>query len=230
MAALFLFYTFGRPRWTPAYIKLTGGKTVGDVMDQIGADADAYWKPLFDNARVTYPPDSLQFVAFKEEAQFEVWAADRNATPKLVKVIPVTSQSGTIGPKRREFDRQVPEGVYSIIGLNPNSSFHLSMKVDYPNKWDVAHTAPEDAGRLGGDIFVHGGSASIGCIALGNDAIEKVFALVARTGTRDTDILIAPFDFRDADDEKKLPDDADWYVELYAALSIELEKYPRNGE
>lgn len=103
--------------------------------------------------------------------------------------------SGGPGPKRRAGDRQVPEGFYEIDGLNPNSLFHLSLRVDYPNAEDrAAATVPVK--ELGGDIFVHGGAASIGCVALGDDAIEEVFTLVARVPAGRRRILLAPVDLR----------------------------------
>ena len=52
---------------------------------------------------------------------------------------PVLGASGGLGPKLREGDRQVPEGVYSIVYLNPNSVAHLSLALGYPNAFDRAH-------------------------------------------------------------------------------------------
>ena len=225
LAGILVLYRFGRPLWTPVYIKLSGGQTVRDVLREIGEETDVFWRPLFDRASVPYPPESIQLLAFKEEAIFEVWAGEDNVH-RFITEFPITSRSGTIGPKRREFDRQVPEGVYRISGLNPNSAFHLSMKVDYPNEWDVEHADAEDVDRLGGDIFVHGGSASIGCIALGNENIEKVFALVARTGVKGTGIVIAPFDLRGDIQSRELPNDEGWYAELYDVIANHLASFP----
>lgn len=226
LTTIFLFYAFGRPIWTPLYLTLIGEETVGSVLNEIEPQSNDYWIPLFTSAGVTYPPDTVTFLAFKEEGLFEIWAANRKTDPTHIVTIPITSRSGTIGPKRREFDLQVPEGIYDITGLNPNSRFHLSMKVDYPNEWDKQHASDEDVDRMGGDIFVHGGGASIGCIALGNENIEKVFTLVAKTGSKNTQIIIAPLDLRVESQDRKLPAEEEWYSELYAQISEEIKQFP----
>jgi len=66
----------------------------------------------------------------------------------------ITAASGTAGPKLREGDRQVPEGIYRIVGLNPNSRYHLSMKLDYPNAFDRHQAARDGRARPGSDIFI----------------------------------------------------------------------------
>ncbi len=69
------------------------------------------------------------------------------------------------------------EGFYRFELLNPNSRFHLSLRVNYPNAEDVARGAaagvsPQD---LGSDIMVHGGAMSIGCLAVGDPGVEEIF-------------------------------------------------------
>jgi len=64
----------------------------------------------------------------------------------MIKSYPFTGFSGGLGPKLREGDGQIPEGVYAIEYLNPNSQFHLSVKLDYPNVFDKAK------GRADGEI------------------------------------------------------------------------------
>jgi L,D-transpeptidase catalytic domain len=82
--------------------------------------------------------------------------------------------SGHNGPKLREGDRQVPEGFYRITSLNPNSSYHLSIKLNYPNAFDQQHADEEGRDRLGGDIFIHGKAASIGCLAMGRPGHRRI--------------------------------------------------------
>ena len=72
----------------------------------------------------------------------------------------------------------MPEGVYRIVALNPNSSYHLSMKLDYPTEFDLSKARAEGRTRPGSDIFIHGKAVSIGCVAVGDDAIEEIFVLV----------------------------------------------------
>ena len=44
--------------------------------------------------------------------------------------------------------------------------------------------------------MLHGKELSIGCLAMGDPAIEELFVLTARVGVVHSDILIAPFDLR----------------------------------
>lgn len=126
-------------------------------------------------AGVSYPPNELYLRAFKKEGILECWARGKRGGPyKLVKSYAIRAGSGVPGPKRREGDLQVPEGFYHIDLFNPESSFHLSMRVDYPNASDRILSDPE---RPGFDIYLHGGSASVGCVALGDDPIEEAYLL-----------------------------------------------------
>lgn len=97
-----------------------------------------------------------------------------------------------IGHKQFEGDEKTPEGEYAIDGRNPQSRYHLSIKISYPNAADRAFAAA--AGKSpGGDIFIHGQPNSArfgtighdwtdGCIALSNRDMDEVWALV-KTGT-----------------------------------------------
>ncbi len=120
--------------------------------------------------------EELYLRVFKQDKILEVWA--RGAMQeRFVKVreFPVCEVSGRLGPKRREGDWQVPEGFYQVNALNPTSQFHLSMHVSYPNRADRIRSHGER--RLGGDIFVHGGCASIGCVAITNQGIEELYTM-----------------------------------------------------
>ena len=132
----------------------------------------------------------IDILVLKRERQVEVhapgWA--------LPLQMPMTATSGKPGPKLREGDRQIPEGIYRSAGLNPNSSFHVSMRVSYPNEEDRRHAKEDGRTRLGGDIYLHGGSGSVGCIAVGDRNAETVFFLAAECGVKT--IIIAPYDMR----------------------------------
>lgn len=113
--------------------------------------------------------------AFKQEQAFELWAKPREADEwTLLKTYPICQSSGTLGPKRREGDRQVPEGVYHIDRFNPNSSYHLSLGLNYPNASDLVRG---DAQAPGSDIFIHGACVTVGCIPLTDPLIEEVYEL-----------------------------------------------------
>ncbi|MEL7023554.1 MAG: hypothetical protein AAGL69_07365 [Pseudomonadota bacterium] len=145
-------YHFGRPVWVPIYTKVMGRKTVAEVIAEIGPSARTYWQSLFEAQGLAYPTRSdLVFLVSKEDRWLEVWID--GDTPVFLHSIDVTAASGTSGPKLREGDRQIPEGIYGIEGLNPNSAFHLSMKLDYPNAFDRRWGAADGRQRLGGDIF-----------------------------------------------------------------------------
>jgi murein L,D-transpeptidase YafK len=91
----------------------------------------------------------------------------------------ICTWSGTLGPKLREGDGQSPEGFYYVTpsALNPNSSYHLSFNLGFPNAFDRAQ------GRTGSFLMVHGACVSIGCYAMTDDGIEEIYALVERAFT-----------------------------------------------
>lgn len=82
--------------------------------------------------------------------------------------------------------------LYKSIALNPNSTFHLSMKLNYPNEYDLKYAQLEGRDQPGTDIFIHGKAASVGCLAMGDELIEKLFTLVAQVGMENVQVLIAP--------------------------------------
>lgn len=95
------------------------------------------------------------------------------------------------GHKQFEGDGKTPEGSYFINRRNPRSEFHLSLGISYPNTRDRAFAASRKKSP-GGDIFVHGHAAAnrhkrgdwtAGCIAVQDDEIEEIYAMV-RDGTQ----------------------------------------------
>lgn len=114
---------------------------------------------------------------FKEESQLEMWVLSSDTNKyKLLKTYPILAWSGKLGPKEKEGDRQAPEGFYFVTAskMNPQSSYHLSFNLGYPNTFDRAH------GRTGSFLMVHGSFVSIGCYAMGDPAIEEIYTTVAR--------------------------------------------------
>jgi len=111
--------------------------------------------------------------AFKTEKVVELWAKNiSDPAFVLVKKFSICEISGTIGPKRRSGDLQVPEGFYHISGLNPYSKYYLSMEINYPNASDSIRGV---RGRLGNLIFIHGECESSGCIAITNEKISELY-------------------------------------------------------
>jgi murein L,D-transpeptidase YafK len=128
----------------------------------------------------------------KREAALELWARNSGRRFRLVATYPILASSGTPGPKRREGDKQVPEGFYEIDRFNPQSSFYLSLGLNYPNASDLVLS---DREKPGSDIFIHGSDVSIGCAPLGDDAIEEVYlaALDAREhGQKEIQVHVFP--------------------------------------
>jgi murein L,D-transpeptidase YafK len=163
-----------------------------DRVAQARASKYAALRTLFKTAAVAYPPDQVLIRVFKAEKQLELWAGAQGQPLVLIKTYPVCALSGKLGPKRKQGDFQVPEGFYHLVRFNPNSNFHLSLGIDYPNESDRLIGGQ---GNLGGDIFIHGSCATIGCIPIRNDPIEEVYlvALDARAhGHRSISVYIFP--------------------------------------
>ena len=127
-------------------------------------------------------PDSYELFirAFKAEEVLEVWAKNTRKKKKqgyqLLKTYSFCRSSGILGPKRKEGDRQIPEGFYYIDRFNPKSSYFLSLGLNYPNDSDRILGHPETPGS---DIFIHGNCVTIGCIPVTDDKIKEVFLLAA---------------------------------------------------
>jgi murein L,D-transpeptidase YafK len=134
-------------------------------------------RDAFREAGVAFPATDLYLRAFKHEGVLELWARNPGERRyRLVQTYPMCATSGTLGPKVELGDRQIPEGIYTVDGFNPFSSYHLSMRVDYPNRRDLAR----GASRPGGDIFIHGGCATVGCIPLDDGPVEELYWVLAR--------------------------------------------------
>ena len=125
---------------------------------------------------------SMYIRAFKAEEVLEVWAKSPDQSQfHLLKTFDFCATSGQLGPKRRQGDYQIPEGIYHIDRFNPASVFHLSLGINYPNAADRIHGKK---GSLGGDIFIHGACVTIGCIPITDQHIKTLYlwAVEAKTG------------------------------------------------
>lgn len=203
-----------------------GEHTVASRLGQVGRSARLRWKGAFDGAGVAYPGRRVVLVAYKRERVVEVYASAAPGRLDYVRSFPVSAASGGPGPKLREGDRQVPEGVYSVVALNPNSAFHLSLRLGYPNEFDRAIAEGDGRERLGGDIMIHGGDRSIGCIAVGDEAAEDLFVLAADAGIDNLEVVIVPRDFRRTGERETLPGQPSWVNSLYSMLDNRLRTLP----
>lgn len=130
-------------------------------------------KAKFKAKNLKYPPAEIYLRAIKSERILELWASNTKGKALiLVESYKVAGQSGGLGPKRKEGDRQVPEGFYEIDRFNPASKFWLSLGINYPNASDRILS---DKSKPGGDIFIHGDNRSIGCLAMTDPIIEEIY-------------------------------------------------------
>ena len=186
----------------------------------------ARWQPYFSGKGVSYPPQRLLLLGLKREKQLVVYAANAGQPLQLIRSFPVQGLSGQLGPKLRFGDLQVPEGFYGIESLNPNSAFHLALRVNYPNSFDRAQAQKEGRAGLGGDIMIHGSNASIGCLAMGDQVAEDLFVLGSEAGAENIQIILSPLDFRTSD----VPNDTArpaWVKKLYAQIKAAVMKLPQ---
>jgi murein L,D-transpeptidase YafK len=165
--------------------------------------SEASIEQLFRARKIRYPAAEVFVRVFKRERELELWVRPATSTRfELLRTYPICALAGVLGPKRVQGDGQVPEGFYFIDLFNPVSSYHLSLRIDYPNRRDrLAAARPRP---LGGDIFIHGGCKSDGCLAITDEAIGELYwiAVTARGEGQDK-IPVHIFPTR-LDDEKSL--------------------------
>ena len=110
---------------------------------------------------------------FKQEAEMEIWKKNRDGEYALLKTYPICRWSGDLGPKKKEGDRQAPEGFYTITPgqMNPASNYYLAFNTGFPNAYDRAW------GYTGSELMVHGDCSSRGCYAMTDEQIQEIYAL-----------------------------------------------------
>ena len=197
--------------------------TIEDRLGDFGAAAEARLVPRFTVAGASWPPLRATIAAFKDTRRLELYAPGTDGALRFVHAWDILAASGGPGPKLREGDGQVPEGIYAVTALNPNSAFHVSLRLDYPNADDRAQGERDGRTRLGGDIMIHGRAASVGCLAMGDQAAEELFLLATRCGLANLSVLIAPCDVR-----RRPPPLAGepWIAARYAAVARVLATLP----
>jgi hypothetical protein len=129
---------------------------------------------------------------FKESSELELWRQNRNGMYVLATTISICRYSGALGPKKKQGDRQAPEGFYSIgpAQLNYSSREWLSFNTGYPNQYDRYY------GRTGFALMIHGGCSSIGCFAINDAPMQELFTVVRdslHNGQKLVQLQIFPF-------------------------------------
>lgn len=135
---------------------------------------------------------NILFVAYKDLDRLDLFAkSTAQEQYKLIQQYPICARSGKLGPKKAEGDKQVPEGFYTINRFNPKSKFYLSLGVNYPNAFDLAHN------YTGSDIFIHGKCETVGCLPMTDDLMKEIYlyALWAKdSGQQNIPVYIFPFE------------------------------------
>jgi len=110
---------------------------------------------------------------FKLESELELWV-EKDGRFQRFATYPICLWSGRLGPKLKEGDRQAPEGFYTVAKaqLNPNSRWHRSFNLGFPNTYD------RGKGRTGSFLMVHGGCSSIGCYAMTDTVVDEIWRFV----------------------------------------------------
>lgn len=206
--------------------KLNWDKAIDNAITRYGLRTEPELKRFFSQSHVNYPPKEVALLAFKKERQLELWAKDDNSTWRFIHNYPLTAYSGQLGPKLRESDGQIPEGVYRLVTFNPFSAMHLSMMIDYPNHFDKLQAIKDGRKHLGNNIFLHGKSLSVGCLAVGDRAIDQLFLLARRVGLNHTRVIIAPNDLRNSKPATSNFAQPRWLPELYKQISSALTQFP----
>jgi len=151
--------------------------------------------------------DHIFIRIFKLTAELEVWIKVGKRY-RLLHNYEICMQSGYLGPKLKEGDFQGPEGFYytSKARLNPNSKYHLSFNIGYPNAYDRAY------GRTGSALMIHGGCLSVGCFAMTDEKIEEIYELVEEALKGGQSIVrIHIFPFRMTDENMQKYRENKWY-------------------
>jgi murein L,D-transpeptidase YafK len=165
---------------------LVNNKPVNRISATLSKTEDSVMKQ-FKSKNLVWPPSAVYVRSFKFDRQLEVWVKDDSARKfVLFKTYKICMQSGTMGPKRMEGDYQVPEGFYHINEFNPNSNYHLSLGINYPN---VSDHILSDSEKPGGAIYIHGNCVSTGCIPISDEPIEELYIIAGAAKTQGQEFI-----------------------------------------
>jgi len=254
LTAIALFYLYGKNFWMPHYKKYMKEQQIQTIipckevnlscppctLTHVGplqpkiiekeypkkeklSSKQKLHRHLADANFVVYPKN-LTLIGLKYERVLEVWTKKDNKYIHIT-TYPFTAFSGILGPKFKEGDRQIPEGIYGISYLNPKSKFHLSMRVTYPNDFDKKMAKKENRTDLGGDIMIHGSNRTIGCIPIGDEKIEELYFLAQQVGIKNIKVILTPVDFRRIEVNITKNNKHPWLKDLYAKIKKEMKPF-----
>lgn len=199
-----------------------GKESITSIEEKLSESVFDRTKDNLNSAGFDDFPDDVLLVGYKHERELYLYGRKDSAW-NLIKVYPFSNFSGELGPKLKEGDKQIPEGIYKVEYLNPNSAYHLSLKVSYPNEYDKEKANLENRTQLGGDIFIHGDNVTVGCIPLGDEAIEEVFIIATKAFNKDIKVIIAPYKFGYGA-TPTIVNNTSWSDELYSKIELGLEE------
>ncbi len=211
-------------------IVVFGAKSVEQRLEEFGPGARGRLRAALEQAGLSYPPQRAYFVANKSDARLALYVCGADESWRYIESYPIRAASGDLGPKLREGDRQVPEGLYAIESLNPNSRFHVALRLNYPSPWDLLRAAEDKRSEPGSDIMIHGGSASVGCLAMGDEVAEELFTLAADIGIDQVQVLICPLDLRHSPLPPDYPTGPNWIGEHLIRIKTALEYLPERDQ
>ena len=205
--------------------KVNWEKAIDGAIHKYGLAVEPQLISYFNKASIHYPPKEIALLTFKSERKMELWARDERSSWTYIHLFPLKAYSGSLGPKLKENDGQIPEGIYKLVSFNPFSSWHLSMMINYPNQFDKQKGRMEGRKKLGNNIFLHGKSLSAGCLAVGNKAIDQLFTLARRVGLKNIQVIIAPNDIRHKKPLLSQKPKPVWLPELYSQIKMALKPF-----
>lgn len=197
--------------------------TIAQALARYGEEARELLRAQCKSAGAVYPPKRIVLLALKDRKQLLMFAG-ANQRLALVQTFPLVSYSGALGPKLREGDLQIPEGNYRITGSSAKDM--LSLAVDYPNAFDRARGLEDHRKKLGGEILIHGGSVSTGCIVVSNEQMQEVFVAMHDVGFKNVQLLIAPCDLTKSQPQLNWSKQPIWLPKLYAQLKRDMSGLP----
>jgi L,D-transpeptidase catalytic domain len=207
------------PWRTPMPVIAPPPRSLDERLAEISPAATKRLAEKFAAAKAAWPPAAVSIVAIKDKKSLELHARAADGTSTFIHRYPVLAASGKAGPKLNQGDKQVPEGVYGISYLNPNSQYHVALRVNYPNAFDREMAKKDGRKKLGGDIMIHGKALSAGCLAVGDEAAEELFVLAAKVGLPNVKLVVAPTDFRRDGLPAAKPGDPVWLPRLYTEVA-----------
>jgi murein L,D-transpeptidase YafK len=166
----------------------TYAKTLSEVIQRIEPQINDNNLELYK--KLQQPELALTILVFKKEMSVELWS--HHPHKEKLATYSMTGFSGLLGPKNKQGDKQIPEGVYQATVLNPQSRFHLSVGINYPNKNDLQRAKASGINQPGNHIYIHGNRYTIGCVPVGDSNIEEIFYATYKAGVQRTQVVIAP--------------------------------------